>query len=190
MPTLMKRTMRNLVAGLNGLRRRIQGPRKPTSFTRIPLPVKGRLFVSAMPYGPYDTRNGILKSYLRHRIPLVLMLVTDGELEKKARRDIRGLYEKNGIAVHRLPIADLTAPRLDELDRALPALVEHLQRGKLAVHCNAGVGRTGVIAACLTTAIMGCSGAEAIAHIREHMMTDLTDEQQRIILKWASERQA
>ncbi len=160
----------------------------PTSFVRIPLPTKGRLYVSPMPYGPYDVRGALFRTYRRTGISAVFTLVTDEELAKKAKKDLLQLYAMSGIRVFRLPFRDLTAPVADEFDRFVPTLLAHLETDNLAIHCNAGVGRTGVAAACLVALAYRISGERAIEHVRAQMMTDLTDEQVRFVAKFARRR--
>lgn len=162
---------------------RRHGP--PTSFVRIPFPTRGRLYVSPMPYGPYDVHSRLLSAYLGAQVSAVFTTVTDLELEKKSRRDLLKLYAGANLQVFRLPFKDLTAPVMADLNRMVPTLLAHLSRGHLAVHCNAGVGRTSVVAACLVARAYGCSGPQAIEHIHEHMQLDLTDEQRRFIARFA-----
>ena len=88
------------------------------NFVRIPLDVKGHLYISPMPYGPYDRGNTLMKIYLKHKIDYAILLVTDAELEKKAKRDLLAAYKKNGIGTIRYPIADYTSPELHALMQA------------------------------------------------------------------------
>jgi atypical dual specificity phosphatase len=75
------------------------------------------------------------------------------------------------LARHRLtelhlPVPDFTPPTAAQLDHGVAAVEEALANGqKVAVHCGAGLGRTGTLLACYLVK-QGCSPAEAIARIR------------------------
>lgn len=153
-------------------------------FVRIPLETRGHLYVSPMPFGPYDRFNRLLTLYRRHHVHRVLMLVTDEELAKKGRKDLRELFHRYGIETTRLPFQDLTRPLDEHIAGIMPQVLAHLQKRNLVIHCNAGVGRTGIMAACVVRAVRGCTGEEALAHIRNHMHIRLTDEQVRFVHDW------
>lgn len=155
-----------------------------TNFLRLPLEVGGRLYVSPMPYGPYDTTNSLMSIYLRHRVTRVIALVTDDEVKRKAKRDLFGIYAKHGIQVFRVPFPDLTAPVQKDISRDMPEILKALATEHVAVHCNAGIGRTGIMVCCIVRAIRDCDGEEAIAYVRSQMHTDLTTEQRRFICTW------
>lgn len=149
---------------------------------RIPLETKGRIYCSPMPFGPYDPRNGLLKIYKKNKIKFAVMLVTDAELAKKAKRDVLKIYKENGIEPIRFPIADYTSPELHEFSKVVDQVAGHLRAGaNVAVHCNAGVGRTGVMTSCIVRDIKECSTGEAIEYVRSHMQTNMTDEQMRLV---------
>ena len=76
------------------------------------------------------------------------------------------VLERHGLAAAHVPIADLTAPEPEEIERALGFI--DVQRGlgrAIAVHCLMGQGRTGtVLAAYLIRA--GQTAEEAVAEVR------------------------
>lgn len=149
---------------------------------RIPLKTKGKLFVSPMPFGPYDPRNALLKVYKQNHIQFVIMLVTDVEIAKKAKRDVIAIYRKNGIEPIRFPFADYTSPELHQFSKVVDQVAGYLRAGaNVAVHCNAGVGRTGVMTCCIVRDIMKIPAPEAIDYVKQYMQTKMTDEQMRLV---------
>jgi protein-tyrosine phosphatase len=149
---------------------------------RIPLEVKGSLYVSPMPYGPYDPGNALLKMYRQRKVSFAIMLVTDAELDKKAKRDLLAIYAKNNIQPIRFPIADYTSPELHAFSKVVDQVAGYLRAGAhMAVHCNAGVGRTGVMTSCIVRDVNQMPAKDAIDYVRKHMQTNMTDEQIRLI---------
>ena len=149
---------------------------------RIPLEVKGLLYVSPMPFGPYDSGNRLLRTYQEHRIEFAVVLVTDSELEQKAKRDLLKHYKNTGIEVLRFPVADYTSPELHAFSKFVDQVAGYLRAGAhIAIHCNAGVGRTGVMAGCIVRDIMRCGADEAVTYVRQYMQTNMTDEQLRLV---------
>ncbi|MDT8392191.1 MAG: dual specificity protein phosphatase family protein [Lentisphaeria bacterium] len=162
-------------------------PKMSSNFVRIPLDSPGRLYASPMPYGPYDPFNRLLSDYRKRRIDVVVPLVTDDEVEKKAAKNIFKVYEKEGFQVVRFPIPDLTGPTMEEVTESITQMALLLARGKkMVVHCNAGLGRTGVVLACVMAEIEKKSGDEAMKAIKEHLNLNMTDEQIRFVRKWTA----
>lgn len=161
--------------------------RKEKTCVQIPLGVKGKLYCSPMPFGPYDPGNSLLKIYKRYRIEFAVMLVTDDELAKKARRDVLRMYRENGIEPIRFPIADYTSPELHAFSKVVDQVAGYLRSGaNVAVHCNAGVGRTGVMTCCIVRDILRVDASDAIDYVKRHMQTNMTDEQIRLTSRFRS----
>ncbi|MEM7391042.1 MAG: hypothetical protein AAF492_01740 [Verrucomicrobiota bacterium] len=157
-------------------------------FARIPMPTKGEVYVSPMPYGPYDPSNRLMKLYRMHRIDRAIVLVTDDELKSKAKRDLLHLYRVHGIGVDRYPIVDLTRPNFRLMTDLIVKLKSDLQRDNIAIHCNAGVGRTAIVAACLVKSVLDVEGEEAIDYIMRHMLVNMSEEQKRFVFRWAADQ--
>jgi len=165
-----------------GLISYFQEKREGGIFREIPLDSRGRLYTSPMPSGAYDRGIGLLRIYGKHRINHVFPLVTDGELEKKARLKLLGEYEKRGITFSRYIIGDYQAPSQETLKALVEEAVQRLNRGeRVAVHCHAGVGRTSLAVACIVMAVNHMNADEAVAHVKDHMIVNITNEQTRRI---------
>ena len=104
----------------------------PSGFSWIEKPLLAAL---ARPAGPEDLR------WLREQGIEVLLSLT----EERPRRD---WIEDAGLLVYHEPLEDMEPPEQDQLDRCVSAIVRANERKMgVAVHCGAGLGRTGVVVA-------------------------------------------
>lgn len=154
------------------------------SFTRIPLNVPGELFASPMPYGRYDTEK-VFRFFRQEEIQHVVVLLSDMEIKKRCRRDLKKLYARHNMEVTQFPMVDFLQPGHGDMDRLIPLLVERLRAGeRMAVHCHAGVGRSTVVVACLVAVLENARLEECIDLVKQHMETKITSEQERFISGW------
>ncbi len=134
----------------------------PSGFSWIEKPL---LAAMARPSEPEDLL------WLREQgIELLLSLT-----EEKPRRD---WIEGAGLLVYHEPLEDMEAPSQEQLDRCVSAILRANERKMgVAVHCGAGLGRTGVVIAAYFVA-RGLSASKAIAQIRRLRSGSIeTDEQ-------------
>lgn len=136
--------------------------------TKLLFPLPGEVYRSAMPYSSYDPGGKLIQEFKRKHVSLVVMLTSDQEAQRFSGHDLRSIYASEGFEVYQLPISDFSAPEMDELEQALAEVLDHLTQGdSVAVHCHAGIGRTGMFLACLAKRSMDVSSEEAVSWVRE-----------------------
>lgn len=124
---------------------------EPAGFSWIDEP---HLAALARPEGEADLR------WLRERGIDLLVSLTE---EPPDRREINAA----GLMLYHVPIEDMTAPTQEELDRSVSAIAKARARNMgVAVHCAAGIGRTGCILAAYLIH-QGASAREAIRQVRK-----------------------
>jgi len=79
--------------------------------TELPLGTRGRVFRSAMPFGPYDPEGHGIEEYRAHRVSVIVLLASDQECREKAKRDLRSLYQQGGLQVIHLRSRTSEFPR-------------------------------------------------------------------------------
>jgi atypical dual specificity phosphatase len=146
---------------------------QPNSFSWIDKPLVAAM---ARPEDPDDL------VWLRQQGIQVLLSLT----EDPPRHD---WVEDAGLLVFHVPIEDMEAPTQEQMERCVSAIHkanEH-QMG-VAVHCGAGLGRTGVILACYFVD-KGLNASNAIARVRRLRPGSIeTREQSDAVVEFARRR--
>jgi len=108
--------------------------------------------------------------------------------EEPVRRD---WVNNAGLLVVNEPMVDMEAPTQDQLDRCVLAIERaNARKMGVAVHCGAGLGRTGVVLAAYLIH-KGASARDAIARIRKLRPGSIeTSEQAEAIAEFASRKKA
>lgn len=143
----------------------------PLGFSWIEEPYLAAL---ARPAGVEDLR------WLRQHGIEVLISLTE---EPPPRRDV----EDAGLLLYHVPLEDMQPPSQEDLDRCVSAIERARKSGMgVAVHCEAGMGRTGVVLACYFV-LHGCSAEQAIRRVRQLRPGSIeTPEQEDAVREFAS----
>lgn len=113
-------------------------------------PWSGRLALAARPRGG-DWLADELANWKHQGIDIVLSLLTPEEQRELDLLNEGGESKKQGLAYSSFPIHDRQVPISEaKFNEAVRHANESLSRGEnLLIHCRQGVGRTGLVAACL-----------------------------------------
>jgi atypical dual specificity phosphatase len=152
----------------------------------LPFGFKGRIYGSAMPFGAYDENGKTYQAYIAHAVSVIVVLAADEECFQQSNRALRTFYSEQGFRVIHLPIADRGVPSRQEMAVAVAATVEQAQKGHhVAIHCLAGLGRTGTFAACMAKQTLGLTGKQALRWVRKYLPDAVeTSGQKQFVLEY------
>lgn len=151
----------------------------------IPLNLPGRIFGSPMPFSIYDPEGASLERFKEERVSVVVIMTEEEEYLLRARKDLKSLYREEGMEVIEVPAPDFDVPLKEDLLEAVRKVIDHARAGRnIAIHCHAGLGRTGLFAAILVKKVLGLSGEEAIRWTHKYIPGVAEAEvQRRMILE-------
>lgn len=149
----------------------------------LPHPVAGSLWASPMPFSPFDPDKTLWERYRQANIRAVVVLASVAECVHRAGRNLVAWYQQQGLRVLHYPIPDFGVPDPVTLPQALDQTWSWVTGGMaVAVHCQAGRGRTGLFLAALACRHLLMDAAEALAWVRVHIPGAVETSAQRAFL--------
>ncbi len=118
--------------------------------------------------GDAGTTAERLELFLDAGITSFIDLTTEGELESYEWL-VRRLGASRGLEVryHRLPVADVSVPSPEDMNRILDLIEhEHASGATVYLHCWGGIGRTGTVVGCYFVR-EGLDGKAALARLAQ-----------------------
>lgn len=142
-------------------------------------------------HGDVIWQRNLKKDMLRLKTEIhadvLVCLVEDFELQNLKINRLPEIAQQLGIKLLRFPLVDATVPEnLDTMRYIIKQIQQEFEAGKVVIiHCLAGLGRSGMVAACLLVE-RGLSGPEAIRHVRKFRKNSLfLKNQQQFVKKFA-----
>lgn len=137
--------------------------------TELPYALQGKIYRCPMPFSyVYDPAGNLLEAMKNAGVGTVVMLTSDLEATQVTGRDLRKIYESESLQVIYFPIRDFGTPEMAELHNVVDQVLKKAKKGEnIAIHCHAGIGRTGLFAACMARSVFGYSAEGARIWLRQ-----------------------
>lgn len=153
--------------------------------TLLPYNLAGTIYRSALPFSPmFDPGGYVLEAYHAAGIDLIVMLTQTAEVRRLIGMDLEASYLSLGFDVISAPVRDFSVPEQGALDEAIRQTIQAAKQGRtVAIHCHAGLGRTGMFAACMAKVVFGMDGQEARVWVREHIRDAVETREQYMFVQ-------
>ena len=136
----------------------------------MPYSFPGKIYRSPMPFSRFDSSD-IWEAYRENEVEMVVILTEKSEYLVYAGRDLPAFYSSQGLESLHIPVPDFgIPPDLQAWQDGLTQVSLVAKEGKnVAIHCLAGIGRTGTFLACLAKKELGLNGKKAIHWVRDSL---------------------
>lgn len=136
---------------------------------RVPLPGGGSVGLTILP-GRKDRARDLasdLDDLVSQGTTHLVSLVTDEEFDSYGVPELAAETVRRGIVHSRLSMLDQKAASPEAVSRLVEEIEPFCRTGNVVIHCVGGLGRSGLVAACLLVR-RGMDAQEAIKTVREH----------------------
>lgn len=119
---------------------------------RVAADLPGKL--SIMPHPPADVLSEAMRSYRAAGVNLIVSMLPEDEAHDLGLRDEAEIANKEGIRFMSHPILDFGLPEMAAFTELVGQISALIRAGEhVAVHCRAGVGRSGMVVASVLCAL-------------------------------------
>lgn len=150
------------------------------NLTLIPFGLPGKIFRSPLPGGSFDHGLTTMDEMRAEKISKTVVLVEEFEWWQRANCDLPTLYQGHQIEMFHYPVVDFNVP--EDLGSYLAAVQQVLAWAKsgenIAIHCFAGIGRTGTFLTAMAVDVFGWNPLEAVLWIRQFVPGAVENETQ------------
>ena len=143
----------------------------------------GKIFTSPMGQSNIKKDGEFIKS---NGVELIISLLTDEEIKSLGIKDFESIWTKLNIKNIKFPIRDLSSPnksQLSDFDELIKTILSYVHQYKpVLIHCNAGMGRSGLVAAVVCKELKIPNVIDFVRSYRKGTIE--TEEQEIFINNW------
>ena len=158
---------------------------KENQLTKLPYGLPGRIYRSPMPFSPYfDPEGKVLDAYIEAGVNTVVMLTPIAEMIEITGSNLYDRYQQLGFQVIHAPVEDFSVPQDGAFQKPIQEALRAAKAGRtIVIHCHAGLGRSGMFAACLAKVVFDMDAEAASQWVRQYIPNAVETWEQHHFIK-------